>query len=84
MVASTDAQSDQTPDQKPERPVTGSVPPLLDLSHQTELAPGPLTKPAPVIRPPKTRTRWLIPVIVIVVLAAAAGIAVSWQAGLGG
>ena len=81
----TDAPSDPTSGRtdpasgNAKRPNTGSTPPMADLSGRSEPVPGPLTKPAPVIRPPRRRTRWLIPVIIIVVLAAAAGTAVIWQ-----
>jgi hypothetical protein len=61
-------------------PDTGTVPPLADLTDRPAPSPGPLTKPAPVIRPPRRRARWLVPSIVVAVLAAVAVGIIVWQA----
>ncbi|WP_230102676.1 MULTISPECIES: hypothetical protein [unclassified Microbacterium] len=77
MVAG--ATSDQTPGDE-RKPDTGSTPPLADLTSRPVPVPGPLTKPSPVVRPPRRRARWLVPAIVVAVLAAVAVGIVLWQA----
>jgi len=62
------------------RATTGPTPPIADLTDRPAPTPGPLTKPAPVVRPPRRRARWLVPTIVILVLAATAGGIILWQA----
>lgn len=79
-----DAAPDRAPEDDHAEPTTDSVPPLADLTDRPAPTPGPLTKPAPVVRPPKRRARWLVPVIVIVVLAATAGGIILWQASQAG
>lgn len=64
----------------PAEPDYALAPPLIDLTGRPTPSPGPLTKPAPVIRPPKKRRRWLIPVIIALVLALAAGAGIAWRA----
>jgi hypothetical protein len=72
------AASDRAPDTDRTGPDTGSTPPLADLTGRPEPAPGPLTKPAPVVRPPKRRARWLVPAVSLLALAAVAGIVIAW------
>lgn len=70
------------PDQNPggeRQPRTGPTPPMADLTGKPEPAPGPLTKPAPVIRPARRTARWLVPLIIVVALAVAGGAIVFWQ-----
>lgn len=55
-------------DEQP-KPPADSTPPLIDLSTRTSPIPGPLTKPAPVIRPPRKRRRWVIVIAALIVLA---------------
>lgn len=74
-----DAADDAAPGDATQKPETGSVPPIADLTDRPAPTPGPLTKPAPVVRPPKRAARWLVPVIVVVVLAAVAGAVIAWQ-----
>lgn len=76
-AASDRASSDDNADAE-----TGPTPPMADLTDRPTPTPGPLTKPAPVVRPPKRRARWLVPLIVVVVLAAAAVGIMIWQAGI--
>ncbi|MGO1508702.1 MAG: hypothetical protein ACTHZW_04160 [Microbacteriaceae bacterium] len=73
------ATSDQTSDDESTGTETGPTPPLADLTDRPAPTPGPLTKPGPVVRSPRNRARWLIPLIVIVVLAATAGGMILWQ-----
>ncbi|GGD63756.1 hypothetical protein [Microbacterium murale] len=56
-----------------------SAPPLADLSTRPSPVPGPLTKPAPVIRPPKKRRRWVVIVAVLVVLAGLIAGGIAWS-----
>lgn len=72
--------SDQASDDGIAEASTGPTPPLADLTDRPAPTPGPLTKPAPVVRPPRRRARWLVPLIVVVVLAATAGGLIIWQA----
>lgn len=74
-AASDPASSDENVDAN-----TGATPPIADLTDRPAPAPGPLTKPAPVVRPPRRRARWLVPLISVAVLAAAAGGLIIWQA----
>lgn len=74
-----DAAGDRASDDE-STPGTGPTPPLADLSGRPEPTPGPLTKPAPVVRSPRRRARWLAPLITVVVLAAAVGAVLIWQA----
>ena len=55
------------------------APPLADLSTRPSPVPGPLTKPAPVIRPPRRRTRWVAVVAVLVVLAGLIAGGIAWS-----
>ncbi|WP_307359175.1 hypothetical protein [Microbacterium murale] len=55
------------------------APPLADLSTRPSPVPGPLTKPAPVIRPPKKRRRWMIVVAALLVLAALIAGGIAWS-----
>ncbi len=55
------------------------APPLADLSTRPSPVPGPLTKPAPVIRPPKMRRRWVVIVAVLVVLAGLIAGGIAWS-----
>ena len=77
------APSDQPPGDA-RGPDTGSTPPIADLTSRPVPVPGPLTKPAPVIRPPRQRARWLVPSIVVIVLAAVAVGIIVWQAAQSG
>ncbi len=72
--ASDQASDDGIPDAS-----TGPTPPLADLTDRPAPTPGPLTKPAPVVRPPRRRARWLVPLIVIAVLAVTAVGLIIWQ-----
>lgn len=63
----------------PAEPDYALAPPLIDLTGRPAPSPGPLTKPAPVIRAPKKRRRWLIPVIIALVLAVGAGAGIAWR-----
>lgn len=45
-------------------------PPLLDVSDRPAATPGPLTKPSPIVRPPR-RARWKIVITVALIVAAA-------------
>lgn len=74
------AAADRASDDESPPPSTRPSPPLADLAGRPEPTPGPLTKPAPVVRPPRRRARWLAPLIAVVVLAAAAGAVIVWQA----
>jgi len=67
------------------RPHTGPTPPMADLTGRPEPAPGPLTKPAPVIRSPRRRTGWILPLIIVLLVAGGAAIVISQlsQSGLG-
>jgi len=56
-----------------------SAPPLADLSTRPSPVPGPLTKPAPVIRAQKKRRRWVIVVAVLVVLAGLIAGGIAWS-----
>lgn len=78
------AASGRASDDDPVTPETGSTPPIADFTDRPAPAPGPLTKPAPVIRPAKRRPRWIVPVIVVALLAAAVGAVIIWQAALSG
>ncbi|MCE7482637.1 hypothetical protein [Microbacterium profundi] len=55
------------------------APPLADLSTRPSPVPGPLTKPAPVIRPPKKRRRWVVLAAVLVVLAGLIAGGIAWS-----
>lgn len=59
------------------RPRTGPTPPMADLTGRPEPVPGPLTKPSPVIRAPRRRARWLLPTVIVIVVAAGAALVVS-------
>lgn len=55
------------------------APPLIDISTRPSPVPGPLTKPAPVIRPPKKSRRWLIIVAALIVLAGLIAGGIAWS-----
>lgn len=55
------------------------APPLADLSTRPSPVPGPLTKPAPVIRPPKKRRRWVFVVAALIVLAGLIAGGIVWS-----
>jgi len=78
-TASDRASSDENADAD-----TGATPPMADLTDRPAPTPGPLTKPAPVVRPPRRRARWLVPLIVVAVLVAAGGGLIIWQAAQAG
>lgn len=80
----SNAAPDRASDDDSAEPTTGSTPPLADLTDRPTPTPGPLTKPATVIRPPRRRARWLVPLIVVVVLAATVGGIILWQASQAG
>lgn len=82
-MVDADPTSSRTPDERDDAE-TDSPPPVADLTDRPSPAPGPLTKPAPVVRQPRQRARWFIPVIVILVLAAAAVGVIAWQAAQSG
>lgn len=63
-------------DEKPQH--DDPAPRLIDLSTRPSPVPGPLTKPAPVIRPPKKSRRWLIIVAALIVLAGLIGSGITW------
>ncbi|WP_460800950.1 hypothetical protein [Microbacterium sp. GXF6406] len=54
-----------------------SVPPLTDFSDREGPVPGPLTRPAPVIRPQKKRRRWALAVVIVAIVGAIAVAAVA-------
>ncbi|WP_298037489.1 hypothetical protein [uncultured Microbacterium sp.] len=54
-----------------------SVPPLTDFSDREGPAPGPLTRPAPVIRPQKKKRRWAVAVLIAAIVGAIAVAAVA-------
>jgi hypothetical protein len=61
------------------RPHDDPALPLADLSTRPSPVPGPLTKPAPVIRPPKRRRRWVGVVAVLIVLAGLIAGGIAWS-----
>jgi hypothetical protein len=65
-------------DEQPKPPAV-PTPPLIDLSARTGPTPGPLTKPAPVIRPPKKRRRWVIVAAALIVLAGLIAGGIVWS-----
>ncbi|MCS3843143.1 hypothetical protein [Microbacterium sp. AK031] len=66
-------------DEQP-RPPAEPTPPLADLSTRPSPVPGPLTKPAPVIRAQKRkRRRWLILGAVLIVLAGLIAGGIAWS-----
>jgi len=67
---------DSTPQPGPQ---SGPIPPLGDLTDRPTPTPGPLTKPAPVVRPPRRRPRWVVPVVIVLILAASATALIIWQ-----
>lgn len=67
---------------EPPKPAAAPQPPLVDLSARTSPTPGPLTKPAPVIRPPKKRRRWVVVGAVLIVLAGLIAGGIVWSSSL--
>lgn len=65
-------------DEQP-HPHTEPTPPLIDISTRPSPVPGPLTKPAPVIRPPKKNRRWLIVAVILFVLAGLVAGGIAWS-----
>lgn len=57
--------------QHPTNPENRAIPPLPDPAARPAPEPGPLTKPAPVIRPPKRKRRWWVLIIVVLALVTA-------------
>jgi len=72
-------ESDRSTDRREPGSAPVHTPPLIDLSGRAAPSPGPLTKPSPVVRAPRQRARWLVPVIVLAALALAGGGAIVWQ-----
>lgn len=62
-----------------EQPHSHDAPPLIDISTRPSPVPGPLTKPAPVIRPPKKSRRWLVVVVALFVLAGLIAGGIAWS-----
>lgn len=62
-----------------EQPAPEAAPPLVDLSTRPSPVPGPLTKPSPVIRTPKTHRRWVIIIAVVVVLTGLTAGGIAWS-----
>ena len=66
-------------DEQP-KPPAEPTPPLADLSTRPSPVPGPLTKPAPVIRAQKRkRRRWVILGAVLIVLAGLIAGGIAWS-----
>ena len=55
------------------------APPLADLSTRPSPVPGPLTKPAPVIRPQRKRRRWVFVIGALIVLAGLIAGGIAWS-----
>ncbi|WP_194420721.1 hypothetical protein [Microbacterium abyssi] len=83
-MVDADPTSGRAPGNERDDAETDSPPPLADLTDRPSPAPGPLTKPAPVVRPPRQRARWIVPVTVVLVLAAVAAGIIVWQAAQSG
>lgn len=82
MASRDETGSERTPTQQRAKTGSGSIP-SINLAGRTELTPGPLTKPSPVVRPKRSPARWLVPVIGIVVLVVVVVVtAIVWQSGL--
>lgn len=60
------------------------APPLIDLSTRPSPVPGPLTKPAPVIRPRRRRRRWAVVVAALIVLTGLIAGGIAWSNSLQG
>ena len=61
------------------RPHDDPALPLADLSTRPSPVPGPLTKPAPVVHPPRKRRRWVLVVAAVIVLAGLIAGGIAWS-----